>query len=955
MMKLPIIYILFSFILTFSLLGQKQPAENSVKNYYLLPEQLYYDVSYYGLNFAIDVNNRFISGSAEIAGEIVQNNTSQIVLNLFDHMTVDSVKSQGQSLDFNHAGDVLTCNLSQPMNTGNLFTVTVFYNGYPMQSGASGYGLIFTSYYNNPLIYSYNWPYYANTFIPCKDHPSDKADSVQLSITVPDSFQVACNGILISTSNLPGNQKQFIWKSNYPTGTYHISINIYPFDVLTSTYNSLVSANIPLEFYTFPNHTSAAQTQLNIVVPQIHEAFENRYGAFPFSSEKSGFCESVISGGMEHQTILTMNYPSFFSHIIVHEAAHEYFGNMISISDWGHIWLSEGFATYSEAIFKEYWQGPAAYLQEIREHMSGSGSGIIYVSDPSIPGNIIPYNLVYLKASTVLHMLRFIMGDSLFFQMMQDYVNTSQFRFKNIDTDQFKNYCETYYGNDLDWFFDQWIFQSGKMSGEYYHFWNSSADTLIFKIHSNLSGSTYHSMPMPIEFSTSSDQFLDTLWVDSLNLNKHYYFSDSTNLNISIDPDDKVLKGTFTYLDHPNLDGAYLQQNAIHLNWSSFFDFTEYEIHIWRENSPGIFIFVNSVVISGLNYSFTPSLAGKYRLAVKAIKNGHQTKLSNPKEVCYTNFPMDQDILIIDETRNGNGSSMLMPTDVAVDSFYNYLLTGYSTTQFDVTSEGRALNVLDFAHYSTLIWHNDVSYQTIINQSESAIHAYMEAGGKIIFSGMNFLDNLSGGFSANYLGYQQFNTNMTADFTGAVGINPYPDLSLDTSKIDLPTFNNKLRFITVFDTTISSNTIYKFISASSNLSGSTYHSMPMPIEFSTSSDQFLDTLWVDSLNLNKHYYFSDSTNLNISIDPDDKVLKGTFTYLDHPNLDGAYLQQNAIHLNWSSFFDFTEYEIHIWRENSPGIFIFVNSVVISGLNYSFTPSLAGYKRIGVIGPVITIY
>lgn len=450
-------------------------------HYYVLPEQYYYDVKFYDISLQVDVDAEFIAGYTKIEGEILHDGTAEIVLNFYDNMVVDSIRYQGQNLAFTHADNVLNAILPQALNTGAFFSLAVFYHGNPITEPPFSSGLNFTTYNGQKLVYSYSWPYFANTFFPCKDHPSDKADSARIAITIPDIYQVACNGSLAATNILPGNQIQYVWETHYPLTPYHISINIYPFDRIQSSYNSPVSGPIDLEYYLFPNHTGAGEPQLDAVVPKILEAFENRFGAFPFPNDKYGICESVISGGMEHQTILTMNYPSFFSDIVVHESGHEWFGNMIAIADWGDIWLSEGFATYSEAIYQEYWNGPAAYQQEINQNMAGSGSGIIYISDPSNPSNIIPYGLVYLKASVVLHMLRYVMGDALFFQMLHDYVTTSPFRYKNINTEQFREFCEGYYGSDLNWFFQQWIYEGGKMDGEYYYYWNAGADSLIFK------------------------------------------------------------------------------------------------------------------------------------------------------------------------------------------------------------------------------------------------------------------------------------------------------------------------------------------------------------------------------------------------------------------------------------------------------------------------------------------
>ncbi|HFE64660.1 MAG TPA: M1 family peptidase, partial [Caldithrix sp.] len=720
----------------------------------LLPEQHFYDVKYYVLDLWVDPDTRFIQGYVKIGGEVVQDATSQILLNFYDHMTVDSVQMSGQPLSFTRGADILTIDLPQPLNTGDSFTLQVFYNGYPMQAGLPGYGLIFTSYNGQKLVYSYNWPYYACTWFPCKDHPSDKADSVSLTFTVPDNYHVACNGKLISTNALPNNLIQFKWVTHYPIVSYNISVNIYPFDVVHSSYTSTTSGTFPLEFFLFPTHTPTAQPQLEWIVPRIQEVYEHRYGAFPFASEKYGICESVISGGMEHQTLLIMNYPSFFSDIVVHESAHEYFGNMISIADWGHIWLNEGFATYSEAVYQEYWNGESAYQQEISQNMAGSGEGAIFVYDPSTPGNIIPYSLVYLKASVVLHMLRYVMGDSLFFQMLHDYVTVSPFRFKNIDTGQFRQFCESYYGSDLGWFFNQWIYKDGKMAADFYNYWGVQGDTLYFKIRSKPStptSSTYHAMPVPLRISAFMSQFTDTLWIDSLGVSTFYLFPDTTDLQIEFDPENKILKGAFDQKSFPEIDSLIVAGDSIGVFWQPFFDFTQYLLKVYFEQN-GVWQLVWTAVAQGNHCFYRPQQAGTYGFSLAAQQHVHITRFSPLKTTLYTNFPMNQGVLIVDETRNSTGGNMWNPTDAEVDAFYDSLFSGMPHQQFDILAENRPLTVLDLAPYGLVVWHHDVPNNSFLSQSQSALAAYLRAGGKIIFSGLKIINSLTPDFSSRYLG-----------------------------------------------------------------------------------------------------------------------------------------------------------------------------------------------------------
>ncbi len=811
--------ILLTVLLVFSasLRAQREVPLQVKGNPYLLPAQLDYDVNYYNLDLQVDPAAGFISGFTEVKGTIVSDNTDEIVLNFYQHLTIDSVTSTSQQLTYSQGDNILTINLPQTLNSGDIFDVFIYYRGYPMQSGTPGYGLIFTTYNNQELVYSYNWPYFASTFIPCKDHPSDKADSLRIAVTVPDNFTVAANGLLRSEISLPGNLKKFVWKSSYPIVPYNIFLSIYPFQVYQGNYLSSLSGNISLTYYLFPNHFTAGTAQLETVVPLILQAYEGTYGPFPFSGEKYGICESVISGGMEHQTILTMNYPSFFSDIVVHESAHEYFGNMISISDWGHIWLSEGFATYSEAIYKEYHQGAAAYAQEIAADMAGSGEGAIFVYDPSTPANIIPYSLVYLKAAVVLHMLRYIMGDSLFFQMLHDYVTVSSFRYGNVNTEQFESFCENYYSGDLHWFFDQWIYREGKMAAEYYYFWKEPGNELRLKIHSipsSPSGTTYHSMPVPIRISAAGQQVPDTLWIDSVGVNRNYLFADTASLQIQFDPDNRILKGPFTRLLYPDIDRLYLWQDSIHVEWQPFFDFTDYRISVYRkENSAWQLLLTDST--TGLHYVYSPSATGTYGFALAARQDGHLTRFSPIKEIVFTTFPLNQGILLVDETRNGTGTNMLNPTDQVVDEFYDFLLNGWNYQQFDVYQEGRAPTVLEIAPYSLIIWHHEVPFSSYLSQAQTALQNYLNAGGKIIFSGMKLLNSLDQNFLRDYLGVENLQIISEADFVGAQG-DVFPTLPVDTSKITVPFYNQMLPNSMIFDTTHSAKTVYRYLSGSAN-------------------------------------------------------------------------------------------------------------------------------------------
>lgn len=376
------------------------------------------------------------------------------------------------------------------------------------------------------------------------------------------------------------------------------------------------------------------------------------------------------------------------------------------------------------------------------------------------------------------------------------------------------------------------------MAAKYYHYWNDSLDSLILKIRSVSSsgiGGTVHSMPVPLLLAVFGYQAADTVWIDSLSLTKKYSLPDTLNFTIQFDPGNKILKTAFTFSDHPELLKVVTQPDSgnIRVEWEPFFDFSGYQLFIWRKEVSGSFVLLDSLNIQGYRVSVIPPATGTYRVAVRAINGNHLTALSDFREVNFSNFPMNKGILLVDETRNGNGSHTLLPTDAAVDSFYRELLSGYTFTQFDVFQAGNLPNLLDFGEYSLIIWHHEVNYQTGVSEIQSDLAVYLEAGGKVIFSGMNYLNNFSADFLETYLGIEQYDINSAADFTGAAGMAGFPDLTVDTSKITFPLYNHKLPNVMIFDTTSAAENIAAYISGSLN---PLYHLQPAAVRVPSRKD-----------------------------------------------------------------------------------------------------------------------
>ena len=512
-------------------------AQNSTLN----QNQEKIDIKFYELNLDVDFNLSRIRGSVTVDGVIGNIYPDFIELDLYDNMTVDSILQNNIPILYLHENDMLKIPISDiTIDDENLFSLTIFYQGTPDHCGAGGFK--FDEHQNIGHVWTLSEAYCARSWWPCKDDPSDKADSVNIIISVPlePAYIVASNG-LISSTTINNNKKTYFWKERYPITTYLVSLAIYPYTKWVDQYVSPISSDTMLiEHYVFPDRYEASYPNYSLTKDML-SFFSELFGEYPFISEKYGHADFTWGGGMEHQTLSSMG--SFSQNLMVHELGHCWWGNLITCKTFNDIWLNEGFARYCQALWAEHMYGREAYFDFMNNH-AYYGAGTIYVENPSSNSQIFSAGLSYNKASWVLHMLRHKVGEDIFFDILKSYASNDSLSYNAASTSDFQKVCEDISGLDFEQFFQQWIYgeRYPKYELSWWHEGNGIYNVKIDQIQSN----DIFSMPIDLKFSGSAGPLLvdTTIVIENNNSSQLYEFSGFNFLveNVMLDPENWILK-----------------------------------------------------------------------------------------------------------------------------------------------------------------------------------------------------------------------------------------------------------------------------------------------------------------------------------------------------------------------------------------------------------------------------
>lgn len=526
-----------------------------------------YDIKYYKLDLFLTYIPQYIKGAVTVNAVITTDNITSVYLDLTNPLIVDSVKLGGSLTSFNHQEDELIIELDSTYKTGDEFSLVVYYQGIP---GSSGFGSFTfgSTPGGSPVIYTLSEPYGSKDWWPCKDTPADKADSADIWITVDKNFSAISNGNLIEVVENQNNTHTYKWKVSYPIAQYLISLAIADYVEYINYYNYSSTESMPVTHYIYPEiFDSSIQTQLD-KTPLMIAAYKNYFGEYPFIREKYGHAQFGWGGGMEHQTISSMG--GFGDDLIAHELAHQWYGDAVTCKDWHNIWVNEGFATYAQGLWREYSVGKASYDTYITQIMGTAKSavGSIWVEDISSVNQIFDYARTYRKAATVVHMLRGVVGDTVFFDILRTYTYHPTVFYDVATTEDFQAIAEEVSGLDLNYFFQQWIY--GYNYPKYSIVWNKNSLgndlwDLSLKITQQVNSKpAFFTMPIQIKVNTTLGDTLISVLNDTQIQNFNITIKGEPN-SISFDPNNWILKDVLSIVtgveDISELKTFLLEQN----------------------------------------------------------------------------------------------------------------------------------------------------------------------------------------------------------------------------------------------------------------------------------------------------------------------------------------------------------------------------------------------------------
>ncbi|MEM7548506.1 MAG: M1 family aminopeptidase [Bacteroidota bacterium] len=447
----------------------------------LTPLRTSYDVGFYHLDVEVLPKEEILKGSSLIQFRVV-NPTNRIQIDLYSGMKIEKIELNGRQLNFEREYNAVYVNFPQMLDKSSIYEIKVFYSGPPVDFNlnipmyASFLWLEDDS--GNPWLQAICQGYGASGWWPNKDHLSDEPDSARISVTIPQELDVVSNGRLLSTSLVRENKKRFDWRVSYPINNYNLTFNVGNYKVTKDIYDN-GTTKLDLEYHILEENDTDVSITTAIVKPML-QTFEKYFGPYPFP--KDGFKLVESPHPMEHQSCVAIGSDYFYDSddsgiwsdmpeddinysIVLHESAHEWWGNSVSCTDNAELWIHEAFATYAEALFVEDHYGYEASQRYINAMKHQVLNRFPIQGKPGV--NHIHYDItdMYTKGAIMINELRKeIDNDQMWFSVLKGI--QQDFKHSSITTVEVIDYINIKTGRNFDCFFQRWLLSTEPMFTE---------------------------------------------------------------------------------------------------------------------------------------------------------------------------------------------------------------------------------------------------------------------------------------------------------------------------------------------------------------------------------------------------------------------------------------------------------------------------------------------------------
>jgi aminopeptidase N len=456
-----------------------------------------YDLRYQRLVWHIDPAERYLAGAITSHFVPTEASVAQIFFELRRELTVDSVIYRGQRIPFIHnRNHFVGIYFPEPLVQGQLDSLTVWYQGAP-RSGIRAF--VQDEHNGTPIVWTLSQPYGAMEWWPCKQTLDDKVDAIDVLVTVPAGYRAASNGLLVNTID-QDSLITYHWAHRHPIPAYLIAVGVTNYVPFADYWVNGEGDSLEILNYVYPEDTSWTMVDSKQILPMF-DLFDSLLIEYPFADERYGHAQFGWGGGMEHQTMSFM--VNFDFPLLAHELAHQWFGDYVTCGSWSDIWLNEGFATwltgitYEHLLAEESWEG---WKRNLRDRIIAEPGGSVYVygEDTLDVSRTFDGRLTYRKGAFVMHMLRWVLGDEVLWQGLNQYLVDQAEAGGYARTPDLRRHLEDASGRDLEEFFDDWIYGEGHP--QYFLDVDQTTDSVFIQVFQTTSDSSvaFFEMPLPI-------------------------------------------------------------------------------------------------------------------------------------------------------------------------------------------------------------------------------------------------------------------------------------------------------------------------------------------------------------------------------------------------------------------------------------------------------------------------